>query len=99
MSDTILPCNSSYCSFVRAPQSSKECHFVTGHAIHSEWMLTLCPGDATNMLKVVIGALSVAADWVIAYADLLVDYVEYDDEWMVLMKCWVGRLENLFLGG
>ena len=43
--------------------------------------------------------LSVVADWVIVYADLLVDYVEYDDEWMVLMKCCVGRLENFFLGG
>ena len=63
-------------------------------SIHPEWMLTLCPGDATNMLKVVIGALSVAADWVIVYADLLVDYVKYDDEWMVLMKCRVGRLEK-----
>ena len=62
-------------------------------------MLTLCPGDATNMLEVVIVVLSVAADWVIVYADLLVDYVEYDHEWMVLMKCWVGMLENLFLGG
>lgn len=62
-------------------------------------MLTLCPGDARNMLEVVIVVLSVAADWVIVYTDLLVDYVEYDDEWMVLMKCWVGRLENLFLGG
>ena len=68
MSDSIVPCNSSYCSFVIAPQSNKECHFCN-RSIHSEQMLTLCPGDATNMLEVVVAVPSVAADWVLVHAD------------------------------
>ena len=34
-------------------------------------MLTLHPGDATNMLEVVVAGLSVAADWVLVHADVL----------------------------
>ena len=73
MSDSIVPSNSSYCSFVIASQSNKECHFCNW-SIHSKRMLTLHPGDATNMLKVVVAVLNVAADWVLVHADdLLVD--------------------------
>ena len=53
MSDSIVPCNSSYCSLEIAPQSSRECHFCNW-SIHSDRMLTLRPGDATNMLEVVV---------------------------------------------
>ena len=63
-----------------APESNKECHFCNW-SIHSEQMLTLRPGDATNLLKVVVGVLSVPADWVLVHTDdLLVDNGGYDGE-------------------
>ena len=95
MSDSIVPCNSSYCSFVIAPQSNKECHFCNW-SIHSERMLTLRPGDATNMLEVVIAVLSVAADWVLVHVDDEGCDGESDDaDKISVVKRWKKR----FLGG
>ena len=83
-----------------APESNKECNFCNW-SIHSEQMLTLRPGDATNLLKVVVGVLSVPADWVLVHTDdLLVDDGGYNGESDGADKMSaVEGLKKRFLGG
>lgn len=59
-------------------------------------MLTLRPGDATNMLEVVVAVLSVAADWVLVHADDGGCDGESDDAEKI---SGVERWKKHFLGG
>ena len=92
MSDNIVPCNSSYSSLVIAPQSSNECHFCSW-SIHSDRMLTLRPGDETNVVELV--ALCIGE----VVGDLLVEGCDGEPCNAEMLSVVGGDWKNRFLGG
>ena len=97
MSDSIVPCTSSYCSFVIAPKSNKECHFCNW-SIHSEWMHANSTSRWCNQHAESGSwcAKHMAADWVLVHAS-----------WWWMMWWWIrwywwnfrcGRLRKALFG-